>query len=457
MLYGKRPQRYSNSAPSPKWGRFPTESTQHFVLQATQLLVNAGLLDTIDNDKMTPLHRAVGHVDCLKAILEVKPPASILDARDKRGCSALILAAASGCARSTSLLVDGGSSLAVSDKRKRTALAHAAMGGHGDALRVLLEVEACNVNIQDSTLQTPLIFSAQHGHTEVAKLLINAGAEVNCRAKSGATPLWEAAAAGHTKVIEVLLQAGASVTSAITKAPTSSTALYQGCLAGHVEVVHALISRMESTGARSSFTKLLMRQCGPEKSTAMHAAAIGGHIEIIPLLLAVEARIEAMPARLGSRAASTLSVLSVRGGSSASIATGPLIDACDGRGRSPLHVACSEGKSTMVKVLAQAANDAPPGYERPMAGLACDGDGCTPLHLAAANGHADALRAVLAYLGGMAIPTAGISTPFQHLLCVRLEVSLSTDLLVNVPTLTHTHAHTNASLGNGCWNPRLLG
>ena len=128
---------------------------------------------------------------------------------------------------------------------------------------------------------------------------------------------------------------------------------------------------------------------------------------MVPLLLAAEARIEAMPARLGSRAASTLSVLSLRGGGSASIATGPLLDAFDGRGRSPLHVACDEGKDAMVKVLVQAANDAPPGYDRPMGGLACDGDGCTPLHLAAANGHADVMKTVLGYLGAMAIPTAG--------------------------------------------------
>ena len=39
--------------------------------QATQLLVNAGLLQSFDNDKMTPLHRAVQHVECL----EVREPA----------------------------------------------------------------------------------------------------------------------------------------------------------------------------------------------------------------------------------------------------------------------------------------------------------------------------------------------------------------------------------------------
>jgi ankyrin repeat protein len=48
------------------------------------------------------------------------------------------------------------------------------------------------------------------GHEAVVKLLIEKGANLECRGtKHGQTPLWQAAANGHEAVVKLLLEKGA--------------------------------------------------------------------------------------------------------------------------------------------------------------------------------------------------------------------------------------------------------
>ncbi|MDD5628055.1 MAG: ankyrin repeat domain-containing protein [Elusimicrobia bacterium] len=61
---------------------------------------------------------------------------------------------------------------------------------------------------------TPLMMAALTGHAEVAKLLIEKGADVNTAVGIGATPLQLAAFNGYDKVIGLLLQHGADIEAA---------------------------------------------------------------------------------------------------------------------------------------------------------------------------------------------------------------------------------------------------
>jgi ankyrin repeat protein len=56
---------------------------------------------------------------------------------------------------------------------------------------------------------TPLIVAAAYGHTEVVKLLLEKGAQVNMGNEGGETALHYAARHGHTKVMRILLEHGA--------------------------------------------------------------------------------------------------------------------------------------------------------------------------------------------------------------------------------------------------------
>ena len=71
-----------------------------------------------------------------------------------------------------------------------------------------------------SCYQTPLGAACSHGHAEVARLLLFAGASHNCRSHPnrydpvGATPLYLASKGGHAEVVRVLLEACADKNTA---------------------------------------------------------------------------------------------------------------------------------------------------------------------------------------------------------------------------------------------------
>ena len=52
---------------------------------------------------------------------------------------------------------------------------------------------------------TPLAYAAYNGHTEIAAVLINAGADINAASENGHTPLISAARGGHIEIVKLLL------------------------------------------------------------------------------------------------------------------------------------------------------------------------------------------------------------------------------------------------------------
>jgi len=74
-----------------------------------------------------------------------------------------------------------------------------------------------DVNATDIAFHTPLHYAAREGHTEIVKLLINSGADMNVVVRRtsftrhGFTPLHYAAYEGHLDVVKLLVEAGADV------------------------------------------------------------------------------------------------------------------------------------------------------------------------------------------------------------------------------------------------------
>ena len=73
-----------------------------------------------------------------------------------------------------------------------------------DKINKLIQ-QVADVNAEDSHGLTPLILASDRGYTELAKLLIEKGADVNA-SNDGKTPLMFASSNGCTEIVELLKQ-----------------------------------------------------------------------------------------------------------------------------------------------------------------------------------------------------------------------------------------------------------
>lgn len=85
---------------------------------------------------------------------------------------------------------------------------------------------------------TPLLFAVRQGDVESARLLLEAGADVNDRAPDGASALVVAAHSGHGALAMFLLEQGANPDAAAA----GYTALHAAVLTGDLAVVEALLA-----------------------------------------------------------------------------------------------------------------------------------------------------------------------------------------------------------------------
>jgi uncharacterized protein len=77
----------------------------------------------------------------------------------------------------------------------------------GDAARVrqLLASDSTLANAKGAHSKTPLHWAAEKNHPEIAKLLIDAGADISAETSPGMTPLALAMRMGSLEVAEVLI------------------------------------------------------------------------------------------------------------------------------------------------------------------------------------------------------------------------------------------------------------
>lgn len=96
------------------------------------------------------------------------------------------------------------------DREGRTALFYAVADGNEDIMAKLMEAGS-NLNAQDKNLESPLHFAARAYQPGAARLLIDAGAQVDTQDIHGNTPLWRAVfeSRGRGGMIEFLISAGA--------------------------------------------------------------------------------------------------------------------------------------------------------------------------------------------------------------------------------------------------------
>ncbi len=118
-------------------------------------------------------------------------------------------------------------------------LLFAAAGGHTDVVNTLL-AHGADANTENYAHATALSFAAATGSLRTVDRLLNAGARVDHRDVWGATALMKAAERGHTDCVRALLDHGAAIDS---RDHESRTAMMDAAEEGKTAVVRLLLAR----------------------------------------------------------------------------------------------------------------------------------------------------------------------------------------------------------------------
>ena len=168
-------------------------------------------------------------------------------------------------------LLAGGANPDAREKQfSETSLHVAAKRGDTEIATVLLHAGA-NRDLRNHEGATPMLLAAQEGHDEIVRILLEAGADPNVRANAGITALHQAAAFGHTMVVKLLIN---SRTTLDTRMEGGWTPLHFAVQEGFDEIVAMLL--VGGAGA----------QCETlEGATPMHLAAATGQAAILRRLI----------------------------------------------------------------------------------------------------------------------------------------------------------------------------
>jgi ankyrin repeat protein len=224
-----------------------------------------------------------------------------IEARDPRGATPLMHAAAFGNLETLRTLIDAGVDVNASNDSNATALLWAAR--NPDKARLLIE-RGANPNAQSKQGRTPLMIASMHGGgSAIVALLLSKGADVNVRDRFGVSALNLAAWAGHVDIMRLLLAKGADPNVADITGRSSLLAASLSYSSGAVQLllqngadVHAATS-LSAGAATRTINNIKNGPPNNAKVTALHNAAAYGPVESVRHLLKAGARVNARDSR----------------------------------------------------------------------------------------------------------------------------------------------------------------
>jgi serine/threonine-protein phosphatase 6 regulatory ankyrin repeat subunit B len=201
------------------------------------LLAADAEVDAVDGSGHTPLDTAVLSAQSTVVPVLLHYGADPRRVRPQDGRGPLHEACMKGSAALIEILVNAGADPAARDKSGQTpidlALAYKNRGAIAALEHLALERRDCQETV-DRAMQSATF----HGHSELARLLIEGGFNINRPSSGGATYLHQAALKGQKKIVQLFLERGADV-----NAPdeTGGTPLHDAALAGNPEVILLLL------------------------------------------------------------------------------------------------------------------------------------------------------------------------------------------------------------------------
>jgi ankyrin repeat protein len=308
-------------------------------------------------DGTTALHWAVRNDDAPLVDRLIRAGANV-KAQNRYGVTPIALACENGSATVVERLLKAGVSANTTGPLGETALHICARTGKADAVRVLLTNRALVDPIENWRGQTPLMWAAAEGNADTMSLLIEAGADVNARSSiiawerqrteeprdkwlppGGLTPLLFAARDGKIASARVLIDAGADINLVD---PDRHTPLILALSNGQLDVAALLIERgadvnMEDKVGQTALYAAVDVHTVPasNRPAPRETDDAVSSVDVIKLLLAKGARVDAaLRAQLPYRTKLD------RGG-----------DGVLGAGTTPLIRAAKSGDAAVIKLL----------------------------------------------------------------------------------------------------------
>ncbi|RYV01110.1 hypothetical protein SOPP22_16245 [Shewanella sp. OPT22] len=173
-------------------------------------------------------------------------------------------------------LLSSGADVNAKNKRGESALSKAVAHGNIKIVELLLKYEA-DINHQDGDGFTPLMRAVLSGDIELVDVLQKNGADLNIRNKQGLTALNCAASLGSNKSVKLLLERGAKVTIPDYH---GRTALINAAKMGNTDCAEQLINFGAPIDDQDASGK-----------TALHHAVIRNKSESVNLLLNHDAKV----------------------------------------------------------------------------------------------------------------------------------------------------------------------
>jgi ankyrin repeat protein len=235
--------------------------------------VHPELITTRDKNGFSPLHYAAyaGNKDLVRFLMA--KGADIESTATSCAWTPFFLAVFQGRLEIAQTLIDSGVPVDTKDRRGRSALHIAAHCGHLELIRYLLE-HGAGIHAKDAAGMIPLHMAALCGRQDTASFLIAMGASAKSKDYSGQTPLHLASFCGNKKLVELLIAKGAAIDE---RDHMGETALHIAAFCGHQEVVELLMERRAELDIKNFRGKIpleIASRAGHEKIASILRRAV---------------------------------------------------------------------------------------------------------------------------------------------------------------------------------------
>ncbi|CAM9577804.1 unnamed protein product [Pylaiella littoralis] len=191
------------------------------------------------------------------------------------GVTSLMVAAVGGHMDVMRALVEGGADVRAVDDQGMSALLNAVKGNFGDAASYLVEKggDANDVYVDEGGDRHSLLMDAIIvENVPFAELLVKHGADVNVTDEQGVTTLIQAAHRGMLVICELVVEKGVDVAA---RSDDGITALIAAASEGHAGIVELLLGKAKADPDAKD----------KDGTTALMAASVRGHKDVVDALL----------------------------------------------------------------------------------------------------------------------------------------------------------------------------